>query len=121
MTQKLFILTLAALVLAATPAAAGGKSKAAQEAAEFVLRKFGRKAAKNGASALARRIERAAVAHGDDVFKAVRKAGPAQPPPDRGGRLPFQAGRPPAGRPRRRGRGLCRHPAQGPATRSPAR
>ncbi len=76
MTPKLLILTLAALALAATPAAAGGKTKAAQEAAEFVMRKFGKEAARDGASALARRIERAAIAHGDDVIKAVRKAGP---------------------------------------------
>jgi hypothetical protein len=67
---------LAVLALAAPPAAADGKSKAAQETAEFVLRKFGKEAAKDGASALARRIERAAVTHGDDVFKAVRLAGP---------------------------------------------
>ena len=40
------------------------------------MRKFGREAAKDGASALARRIEQAAVAHGDDVFKAVRSVGP---------------------------------------------
>ncbi|HWG41149.1 MAG TPA: hypothetical protein VN688_00065 [Gemmataceae bacterium] len=76
MSRKLFILTLTALALVAPHAAAGGKSKAAQEAAEFVLRKFGKEAAKDGASALARRIERAAVAHGDDVFKAVRLTGP---------------------------------------------
>jgi hypothetical protein len=76
MSIRSLILTLAALALAATPAVADGKSKAAQEAAEFVLRKFGREAAKEGASALARRIEQAALAHGNDVFKAVRLAGP---------------------------------------------
>jgi hypothetical protein len=79
MKTNLLTLPLAALAvlpLAATPAAADGKSKAAQETAEFVLRKFGREAAKDGASALARRIERAAVTHGDDVFKAIRLAGP---------------------------------------------
>lgn len=76
MNEKMLMLTLAVLPLAATPAAAGGKSKAAQEAAEFVVRKFGKEAAKDGASALARRIERAALAHGDDVLKAVRRVGP---------------------------------------------
>lgn len=76
MTTKPLLLALATLALAATPAAADGKSKAAQEAAEFVLRRFGREAAKDGASVLARRIEQAAVTHGDDVFKAVRMAGP---------------------------------------------
>jgi hypothetical protein len=67
---------LAVLALAVSPAAAGGKSKAAQEAAEFVMRKFGREAAKDGASVFARRIEQAAIAHGDEVFKAVRMAEP---------------------------------------------
>ncbi len=76
MNPKLFPLILAIVPLAAMPAFADGKTKAAQEAAEFVLRKFGREAAKDGASALARRIERAALVHGDDVLKAVRLAGP---------------------------------------------
>jgi hypothetical protein len=76
MNRKRFTLTLAVLALSPMPACADGKTKAAQEAAEFALRKFGREAAKGGASALARRIEQAAVAHGDDVFKAVRLAGP---------------------------------------------
>lgn len=72
----LTLAALAALPAAAMPAFAGGKTKAAEEAAEFVLRKFGREAAKDGASVLVRRIERAAIAHGDDVFKAIRLAGP---------------------------------------------
>ncbi len=76
MSIQSLTLTLAVLALAAAPAAADGKSKAAQEAAEFVLQKFGREAAKDGASALARRIEQAAVAHGDEVLKAVRLVGP---------------------------------------------
>lgn len=76
MTRKIIILTLAVSALAATPATAGGKTKAAQEAAEFVMRKFSKEAAKDGVSALARRIERAAIAHGDDVVKAVRSVGP---------------------------------------------
>ena len=67
---------LTALTVIASPAAAGGKTKMAQEAAEFVMRKFGREAAKDGAQALARRIERAALTHGDEVFRAVRKVGP---------------------------------------------
>ena len=121
MIQKLFILTLAALALAATPAAAGGKSKAAQEAAEFVLRKFGRKAAKDGASALARRIERDAITHGDDVIKAVRKVGP------RSLHMIEEAGSHSKQMARllavhgEEGAVLRRHPAQSPATRPPAR
>ncbi|HTU92891.1 MAG TPA: hypothetical protein VMF69_22615 [Gemmataceae bacterium] len=76
MSQKLFVLTLAVLPLATAAVFADGKTRAAEEAAEFILRKFGKEATKDGASALARRIEQAAVAHGDEVFKAVRLAGP---------------------------------------------
>jgi hypothetical protein len=74
-----FSLTLAAvagLPLTTPNAFAQAKAKLAQETAEVVLRKFGKEAARDGASALARRIERAALAHGDDVLKAVRLAGP---------------------------------------------
>ena len=74
--KKTVLTTLAALALVAPQAMAGGKVKMAQETAEFVLRKFGREAAKDGAEALARQIERAAAAHGDDVFRAIRKVGP---------------------------------------------
>ncbi len=70
------ILALLSLSLTALPASADGKTKAAQEVAEYVLQRFGKEAAKDGTQALARRIERAAVAHGDEVFKAVRLVGP---------------------------------------------
>ncbi len=79
MSKKLWASILAALAslpAATLPAIAGGRTKAAEEAAEFVMRKFGREAARDGTAALARRIEQAAIAHGDDVFKAVRMAGP---------------------------------------------
>ena len=79
MSNQPWTLALAAVVGltgVAAPAAAGGKAKAAQEVAEQVLRTFGREAAKDGAEALARRIETAAVAHGDEVFQAVRLVGP---------------------------------------------
>jgi hypothetical protein len=75
-TLILILAVLATLILAPSPAAADGKTKAAQEVAEFVLRKFGKEAAKDGAQALARRIERAALAHGEEVFQAVRQVGP---------------------------------------------
>jgi hypothetical protein len=70
--------TLIVLILLAAPATAvaDARTKAAQEAAEFVLQKFSREATKDSAQALARRIEQAAVAHGDEVFLAVRRAGP---------------------------------------------
>jgi hypothetical protein len=67
---------VAGLALATPNAFAQAKAKLSQETAEFVLRKFGREAAKDGVSALARRIERVAITHGDDVFKAVRLVGP---------------------------------------------
>ncbi len=69
-------LALAALLLVAPTAFSQAKTKLAREAAEYVLQRFGREAAKDSAQALARRIEQAAVAHGDEVFKAVRLVGP---------------------------------------------
>jgi len=41
----------------AAPVVAGAKTKAAKEAAEYVLRKFGKQAAEEGAEKLAVRIE----------------------------------------------------------------
>ncbi len=79
MTAHSFALSVAALAilaLGASSATAEGKTKAAQEVADYVLRRFGKEAAKDGAEALTRRLERAAIAHGDDVFKAVRVVGP---------------------------------------------
>jgi hypothetical protein len=70
------VLTALSALLAAPPAFAQSKARLAQEAAEYLLGRFGREAAKDGAEALARRIEAAAVAHGDEVFLAVRRAGP---------------------------------------------
>lgn len=70
---------LAGLLIAggiAAPASAGAKSKAAQEAAEYVIRKFGRQAAEEGAEKLAARIESLAAKYGDDVARAARKGGP---------------------------------------------
>jgi hypothetical protein len=64
-----------AIVLTA-PAYAGIGSRAAGELAEFVLKKFGKEAAKEGAEKLASRIVQAAARHGDDVLSAVRKVGP---------------------------------------------
>jgi hypothetical protein len=78
MHKPLFTLVLAAAagLAIAPPAFAQAKTKLAQEVAEYIVQRFGREAAKDGASALARRIEQAAVAHGDEVFKAVRLIGP---------------------------------------------
>ncbi len=65
------------LMLRSAPAArADGKSQAAKEAAEYVLKRFGRKAVREGTEVLAGRIEMVAAKHGSDVFEAVRKVGP---------------------------------------------
>src|SRR5947209_1416855 len=70
-------LLAAALLLTATvPALADAKSRAASEAAEYVLQRFGRQAVREGTEALARKIETAAARHGDEVVEAVRKVGP---------------------------------------------
>ena len=52
-------------------------SKAAQETAEFVLKKFGKKALTEGAETFAERITASALRHGDDVINAVRRVGPS--------------------------------------------
>ena len=69
-------LSLALSLTVASPATAGGVGKAAREAAEFLMKKFGGKVAQEGAEALAGRIASAAARHGDDVIAAVRKVGP---------------------------------------------
>ena len=72
------ILIMAGVLLAgpASLARADIRSKAAREAAEYVLRKFGVKVAEEGTETLARRITTAAARHGDEVFAAVRRVGP---------------------------------------------
>jgi hypothetical protein len=64
------------LMLRSAPARADAKSEAAKDAAEYVLRRFGRQVVREGTEALARRIEVAAARHGNEVFEAVRKVGP---------------------------------------------
>ncbi|WP_044148304.1 hypothetical protein [Singulisphaera acidiphila] len=60
----------------AVPAHAGLPSKVVQETAEFLMKKFGREAAEEGAERLAGKVASAVARHGDDVILAVRKAGP---------------------------------------------
>lgn len=55
---------------------AQGKAALAREAAEYVMRKFGKEAAEVSVETLTRKIETLAIKHGDDVFLAVRKVGP---------------------------------------------
>lgn len=69
-----FALALFLPSLAHAQAGLGGK--AAQEAAEFLIGKFGKDVAKEGAEALAGRIAGAAARYGDDAIRAVRVVGP---------------------------------------------
>jgi hypothetical protein len=73
------LLTLAAFIclIARDNARADVGYKVAQEAAEFVLKKFGKKALTEGTETLAERIAASAVRHGDDVIRAVRRVGPS--------------------------------------------
>jgi hypothetical protein len=75
-------LALASLALALSlalppPARAGVPGKAVQEATEFLMKRFGKEVAGEGAQRLASRIASAAARHGDDVLGAVRKVGPS--------------------------------------------
>lgn len=71
-------MTLAALIASAgmPEARADLKTKAAREAAEYVMKKFGMTAVREGTETLAERIGSAAARHGDDAITAVRKVGP---------------------------------------------
>jgi hypothetical protein len=59
-----------------TSLAADARSAALREAAEYVLRKFGREAAQETAETFARKLENLVAKHGDDVLGAVRQVGP---------------------------------------------
>jgi hypothetical protein len=55
---------------------AGVTSKVAKEAAEYVLRKFGREAEEQGLQTLTRNIEKLGLKYGDDAVTAVKRVGP---------------------------------------------
>lgn len=55
---------------------ADAKSKAAAEVAEFLLRKSGKEAIKDGTETFTKRLAQSASKHGDDVFAAVKRVGP---------------------------------------------
>lgn len=74
--KKLMVAAVALTLAVAGPAHAGIGSKAAGELAEFLMKKFGKEAAEEGAERLTARILKAAARHGDDVVRAVRKVGP---------------------------------------------
>lgn len=73
-----YLAAFAAIVLACpcSTAHADLRTKAAREAAEYVLKKFGVEVAQEGTEALSRRIAAAAARHGDDAISAVRRVGP---------------------------------------------
>jgi hypothetical protein len=57
-------------------ASAGPTAKAAQEVAEFLFKKGSKEVAEHGVQAFARKVETAALKHGDDVIRAVKTVGP---------------------------------------------
>jgi hypothetical protein len=72
------LLVLATVLLAAgiKPARADGKSAVAREVAEYVMQRFSRQVAKEGAETLATKIETYAARHGEEFYQAIRRAGP---------------------------------------------
>lgn len=74
---RLLILATVFGLVAHSPARADLASKAAQETAEFVLKKFGKKVLTEGTESFAERLGASALRHGDDVFNAVRRVGPS--------------------------------------------
>jgi hypothetical protein len=58
------------------PAAADVKTAAVRETTEFVMKKFGKEAAEEGAELLSKRIGVLAAKHGDDALTAVKNVGP---------------------------------------------
>jgi hypothetical protein len=73
-----YLMTFVAIVLvgSCSTAQADFRTKAAREAAEYVMKKFGRTAVREGTETLAERIAAGAARHGDDLITAVRKVGP---------------------------------------------
>jgi hypothetical protein len=68
--------TMIGAIALANPASAGVKSLAAREAAEYLLAKFGKEAAKEGTATLTRKIEFLVARHGHEALLAVKKVGP---------------------------------------------
>jgi hypothetical protein len=74
-----FLLTVStAFLLLPAISLAQGEAKLASEAAEYVMRKFGKEATEVGVEKLTRKIETLAIKHGDEAFVAVRKVGPRE-------------------------------------------
>lgn len=74
--MRLAVLSLVCIVALPAVSLAQGKAAIAREAAEYVIGKFGKEAAKEGLEGLSRKIEVLAIKHGDEAVVAVRKVGP---------------------------------------------
>ena len=70
------LLATLALLVGVSPAQAQGRAAAVRETTEYLLQQFGRPAFREGAGALARKIEVYASRHGNEFIKAVRQVGP---------------------------------------------
>lgn len=68
--------TLVVVVVFPAVAFADVRTKVAREAAEVVIERFGKEAAKEGVEGLARKIEALALKHGEEAIEAVRRVGP---------------------------------------------
>lgn len=76
MRPRILAATVCLAVVQPIAAQAGISSKAAREAAEFVLRKFGKEAEEQGLQTLTTKIESLGLKYGDDAVAAVKKVGP---------------------------------------------
>ncbi|HJT35753.1 MAG TPA: hypothetical protein VJ783_27235 [Pirellulales bacterium] len=77
MIQRLIVIIIICLAVFQPVASyAGISSKAAREAAEFVLRNFGKEAEEQGLQTLTQKIESLGLRYGDDAVAAVKKVGP---------------------------------------------
>ena len=74
--MRLFVTSVICVVALPAAAPAQGKAAMAREAAEYILGRFGKEAAKEGLEGLTRKIELLALKHGDEAVVAVRKVGP---------------------------------------------
>ena len=71
--------TLIMLILVSTAcqaALAGGKARAVREAAEFLMKRFGKEVAEESVETLAAKISKYSAKYGDDAIEAIRKVGP---------------------------------------------
>jgi hypothetical protein len=76
MNRTLTGFVLAWVVATGGAAWAGATSKLAREAAEYMLKRFERQAARDSVESMTLRIETLALKHGDEVYQAARRAGP---------------------------------------------